>query len=181
MARLNILARECDTINRVGNDAETNDPARASIHDDLDPAGPQRCRLAPEQIQTPEAVFHVAQESRPGGTTGVPSRQGVMDENSSHHVFLDLDVECQGHLLGDSRTAPVGITLLHFDNRTCAQVGFESFACAESGLDISVAHWSIKWSGSSGGRCSTRFFNRCQQEETGDENGPADSQCPGVG
>jgi hypothetical protein len=29
-----------------------------------------------------------------------------------------LDVERQGDLLGDSRTAPAGITLLHFDDRT---------------------------------------------------------------
>jgi len=37
----------------------------------------------------------------------------VMGENPSKHVFVDLDVERQGDLLGDSRTAPVGITLLH--------------------------------------------------------------------
>ena len=54
---------ECDTIDRAGMDAEPNDPARVLIHDHQDPVGPQRCRLAPEQIQTPEAVFHVAQES----------------------------------------------------------------------------------------------------------------------
>jgi len=41
----------------------------------------------------------------------------VMGENPSNHVFVDLDVERQGHLLCDSRTAPVGITLLHFDDR----------------------------------------------------------------
>jgi hypothetical protein len=54
---------EYDTINRAGMDAEPNDAARVLIHDDQDPVGPQRCRLAPEQIHAPEAVFHVAQET----------------------------------------------------------------------------------------------------------------------
>jgi hypothetical protein len=42
----------------------------------------------------------------------------VTGENPANYVFVDLDVERQGDLLGDSRTAPVGITLLHFDDRT---------------------------------------------------------------
>jgi len=39
--------------------AEPKDAARVLIHDDQDPVGPQRGRLAPEQIYTPEAVFHL--------------------------------------------------------------------------------------------------------------------------
>jgi len=57
----------------------------------------------------------VAQEGQPGGAAGVLSRQVVMGENPSHHVFVNWDVE--GDLLSDSRTAPMGITLLHFDDR----------------------------------------------------------------
>ena len=56
---------ECHTIDRARMDAEPNYPARVLIHDDQDPVGPQRGRLTPEQICTPEAVFHVAQESQP--------------------------------------------------------------------------------------------------------------------
>ncbi len=108
---------KCHTIDRTCVDAEANDPSRALIHNDQDPVGPQRGRLAPEQIHTPEAVFHVAQESQPGGTPGVLSRPVVMGENPSNHVFVDLNVERQGDLLGDSRTAPAGITLLHVDDR----------------------------------------------------------------
>ncbi len=99
-------------------DAKTNDPARVLIHDHQNPVGPQRGRLAPEQIHAPETVFHVAEESQPGETIGVLSRPVVTGENPANHVFVDLDVERQGHLLCDSRTAPVGITLLHFDDRT---------------------------------------------------------------
>ena len=108
---------ESDPIDFSRMDAEANDPARALIHDDQDPVGPQGGRLTPEQIHTPEAVFHVTQERQPRGTTGVLSRPVVMGENPSNHVFVDLDVERQGHLLCDSRTAQVGITLLHFDDR----------------------------------------------------------------
>ena len=53
---------------------------------------------------------------QPTGATGVLSRPVVIGENPSNHVFVDLDVERQGDLLGDSRTAPVGIPLLHFDD-----------------------------------------------------------------
>jgi len=108
---------KCHTIDRTCVDAEANDPSRVLIHNDQDPVGPQRGRLAPEQIHTPEAVFHVAQESQPGGTPGVLSRPVVMGENPSNNVFVDLNVDRQGDLLGDSRTAPAGITLLHVDDR----------------------------------------------------------------
>jgi hypothetical protein len=41
-----------------------------------------------------------------------------MGENSSNHVFVDFDLERQGDLLCNSRTAPVGITSFHFDDGT---------------------------------------------------------------
>ena len=100
---------ESDTIDLSRMDAKTNDPARALIHDDQDPVGPQAGRLTPEQIHTPEAVFHVTQERQPGGTIGVLSRPVVTGENPANHVFVDLDVERQGDLLGDSRTAQLGL------------------------------------------------------------------------
>ena len=108
---------KCDTIDHSRMDAEANDPARVLIHDHQDPVGPQHGRFAPEQVHAPEAVSHVAQERQPGGTAGVLSRQVVMGENPANYVFVDLDVERQGDLLSDSRTAPMGITLLHFDDR----------------------------------------------------------------
>ena len=109
---------KCDGIERSRMDAEPNDAAGILIHDHQDPVGPQGGRLAAEQIYAPETVFHVAQERQPGRTTGVLSRAVVMGENSSNHIFVDLDVEGQGNLLGDARTAPVGITLLYSEDRT---------------------------------------------------------------
>jgi hypothetical protein len=81
---------ESDTIDLSRMDAEPNDPARVLIHDHQDPVGPQRGRLTPEQIHTPEAVFHVAQERQPRGATGVLARPVVIGENPSHHVFVDF-------------------------------------------------------------------------------------------
>ena len=107
---------KCDTIDRAGMDAEANDPARVLIHDHQNPVGPQRCRFAPEQIQTPETVFHVANEGRPGRATRVVSRPIMAGENSANSVFVDEDVKSQGHLLRNSRTAPSGIGLLHLDH-----------------------------------------------------------------
>src|SRR5215469_14784814 len=108
---------KCDTIDRAGMDAEANDAARVLIHDRRDPVGPHRGRFAPELIHAPEAVFHVPKESQPGRTTRVLSRPVVMGENSANYVFVDFDVERQGDLLSDSWTSPIGITLLHFDDR----------------------------------------------------------------
>jgi hypothetical protein len=45
------------------------------------------------------------------------SRPIVIGENPADHIFVDLDVERQGDLLCDTRTAPVGIALLHFEDR----------------------------------------------------------------
>ncbi len=86
---------ECDTIARARMHAEPNDPARVLIHDHEDPMGPQRCRLAREQIHAPETVFHVAQERQPGRTIGVLSRPVVTGENPANHVFVDLEMERQ--------------------------------------------------------------------------------------
>ena len=108
---------KCGAIDRSRMDAETNDPACVLIHDHKDPVGPQRSRFAPEQVHAPEAVFRVPQESQPGRTTRVLSRSVVTGENPANYVFVDLDVERQGDLLCDSRRAPVGITLLHFDHQ----------------------------------------------------------------
>jgi len=75
----------------------------------------QRSRFAAEQIHAPEAVFRVPEESQPGRTTRVLCRPVVKGENPANYIFVDLDAERQGDLLCDSRRAPDGVTLLHFD------------------------------------------------------------------
>jgi hypothetical protein len=73
-----------------------------------------------------------------------------MGENPSNHIFVDLDVEGQGNLLGDSRTAPLGITLLHFDDRTdefCTRTfraGLLAAIRGEKHPVLSLAHSLVK-------------------------------------
>ncbi len=107
---------ECDTVDGCGMDAEPNDPAGILIHDDQDPVGPQGSRFTPEQVQTPETVFHVANEGQPGRATGVLYRSIMAGEYPSNHVLVDGDVKSQGNLLSDSRTAPGGVALLHLND-----------------------------------------------------------------
>ena len=97
------------------------------------PVGPQRGRFAPEQIDTPETVLQVSNEGQPGWTTGVLFRSVVTGENPSNHVFVDGDVESQGNLLRDSRTAPGGIALLHLDD------GFNEFFAGPFGPGLPLA------------------------------------------
>ena len=59
----------------------------------------------------------MAQESQPGGTTGILARPVVMGENPANHVFVDLGVERQGDLLSDSRTAQLGLRCFISDDR----------------------------------------------------------------
>jgi hypothetical protein len=92
----------------------------------------------------------VAQECEPGGAIGVLSRQVVMGENPSNKVFVDWDVERQGHLLRDSRAAPVGITLLHFDDRMSEfyarsfRAGLPTAIRGEQHPALSLAHSFVK-------------------------------------
>ena len=107
---------ECDTVDGSGMDAEPNDPAGILIHHDQDPVGPQGGRFAPEQIQTPETVFYVANEGQPGRATGVVSRPIMNVQDPANHVLIDFDTESQSDLFRNSRTAPSGIALLHLNH-----------------------------------------------------------------
>jgi hypothetical protein len=50
----------------------------------------------------------------------------VASENPADHILINRDAESQGDLLGNARTAPTWIPLLHFHNGT-NQVGAWSF------------------------------------------------------
>jgi hypothetical protein len=77
-------------------------------------------------------------------------RSVVTGENPANDVFVDLDVARQGDLLCDSRTAPVGITLLHFDDRTdefhtrSLRAGLPSAIRGEQHAVLSLAYGFVK-------------------------------------
>jgi hypothetical protein len=74
----------------------------------------------------------------------------VTGENPANYVFVDLDVERQGDLLCDSRTAPVGITVFHFDHQMdefCAgsfRTGLPMAVRREQHAVLSLAHGFVK-------------------------------------
>src|SRR5215472_3371830 len=109
-------ATECDTIDRAGMDAEPYDPPRILIHDNQHPVGTQRCRLAPEQIHTPEAVLHVAEERQPGWASRIRFRPVMNAEDTANHIFVDGNAESQRDLLGDAGTTPVEIAPFQFND-----------------------------------------------------------------
>src|SRR5215472_7971008 len=86
-----------------------------------------------------------------------------MGENPSHHVFVNWDVEHHGDLLSDSRTAPIGITLLHFDDRMnefCARsfrAGLPGGASMRTACGIFACSWLCEWLAVS--RASVRLQN----------------------
>jgi hypothetical protein len=77
---------ECDTVDGSGMDAESNDSAGILIHHDQDPVGPQGGRFAPEQNQTQESVFDVANEGQPRRPTRVVSWPIIAGENPANNV-----------------------------------------------------------------------------------------------
>jgi len=109
-------ATECDTIDLAGMDPEPYDPARVLIHDDQDPVRTQRCRLAAEQIHTPKAVFHVAEEREPGWASRIRFRPVMNAEDTANHILVDGNAESEGDLLGDAGTTPIEITPFQFND-----------------------------------------------------------------
>src|SRR5471032_1789319 len=85
-------------------DAEANDAAREMIHHQHDPVALKHNRFTVEQIDTPQAVLHVADEREPGWALGSRGRSEVLSEDATHDVLVDLDAERMSHLLGDART-----------------------------------------------------------------------------
>src|ERR1700676_3453286 len=104
------------SIDDSGMHAKPHDPARVLVHHDQHPVRSQGCRLAPEQINAPQAVFRMAQKHQPGRAAGSRQRSEMKRQNPTDHVSVDLDTEGQSDLLRDSWTSPTGITPFHLDD-----------------------------------------------------------------
>jgi hypothetical protein len=103
-------------VDRAGVQAKSNDPTSVLIHDDQYPVSSQDCRFAAKEVDAPETVLQVTEESQPGRTTAVCLGSVMSGQNAPNHVFIHGDAECPSNLLGDSRTAPGEITLFGGDN-----------------------------------------------------------------
>ena len=65
-----------------------NDPTCALVHDDEAPMRFESKRLTPEEIDTPQTIFGLTNEGKPGGPT-IPLWAKVRYENSPYHVFIE--------------------------------------------------------------------------------------------
>jgi hypothetical protein len=102
------------SINDSGMCPKPNDLARILVHHDQYPVRSRGRRLAPEQIDAPQTVLHVAQKRKPGRTGGSRYRPGMNSQYTAHHVLVDRDTEGQSCLLRNSWTSPSGIAQFHW-------------------------------------------------------------------
>ena len=95
---------------------KSDDSPGELIHDNHDPVGFQENGFAPEQIDAPEAIFHMADEGEPGG-----SISGLwvvaLGEDAPHYIFVDVDAKGSCDLLSDSGTSEPRILALHLKNK----------------------------------------------------------------
>ena len=99
-------------------DSESDDPPRVLVHHDQYPVRPQRYRFTSEQVNAVKAVFRVTNEGEPGRSITVRRRMVMRGENTTHDILINTNAEGQIDLLGNARTSPCRITLLHIDHCT---------------------------------------------------------------
>ncbi len=86
------------------------------VHDNKDPVGLEENGLAPEQIDAPEAIFHMADKGEPRGPiSGILAK--VFGKYPSHDVFIDVDAKSPCDFQGDPGSAELGISALHLQNK----------------------------------------------------------------
>jgi len=82
------------------------------------PVSAQENGFAAEEIDAPETILRMADECQPRWTrvTGVAASV-VLCEHATHDIFIDVDAEGMGDLLGDAYTAEPGVSALQLNNR----------------------------------------------------------------
>src|ERR1017187_3521420 len=95
-------------------DRETDDAATKLIHHDQDPMRLEQDRFRPEQVQAPEAVLGMTQEGQPRWAIFLTLGTGVTSQNTTDHVFVDLDTKGLGQVLRNPGTAKTRIAPFEF-------------------------------------------------------------------
>ena len=104
------------TVDITGMNANVDDSPCELIHDNQDPVGLEENGLAPEQIDTPKAIFHMADEGEPRGPISWLWTI-VLGKDTPHDIFVDIDAKGPCDLLRDSGTAEPGIVALYLPNQ----------------------------------------------------------------
>ena len=74
----------------------------------------QQDRFDPEQVQAPETVFGMTQEREPRRSVVTAFGAVVCGQNSTDHIFVDVDTKGLGQVLRDLRAAEAGVAPLDF-------------------------------------------------------------------
>ncbi len=67
-------------------------------------------------IRTLQAVLAVAQESEPGGAVGAWLRLVMSGKHAPYYVLVNLEIEDQGNLIGDTLVTEVRVPAFHLDD-----------------------------------------------------------------
>ena len=109
---------QCLSIDDAGVNAESDNAASVLIHNDQYPVRPQRHRFTSEQINTMKAIFRVTDKGEPGRSGAISRGMVVRSKNPPDHILIYTSAKGQIDLLGNARTSPSRIVLLHMDNGT---------------------------------------------------------------
>src|SRR5687767_10283410 len=109
---------DCSTIDDAWLHGEADDAASELIHDDHHPVGFKDQRFTSKEIDAPEAVLGVSEESQPGRTVGAAGRPTVFRENTSHTILVDLDTKQESDLLSNAAAAEARVPTFHLNDRS---------------------------------------------------------------
>ena len=97
---------KCQAIDNSALYPESDDSPCVLVHDDQHPMRLQRDRFTTEEVEAPQAVLHMADESQPRGTAS-RRRRGIMcGENPPKRILINRCSESQIDLLCNLRTSP---------------------------------------------------------------------------
>ena len=107
-----IYAAQGDAIDIARVYSEADDASGELVHDHENAVAREQNGLAAKQIDTPQAVFHVTDESEPRGSATTTSCWAIVLD-----VLVDVETEGLGDNKSDSQAAESGIVLLELDDR----------------------------------------------------------------
>src|SRR5205823_2587670 len=94
------------TVNDSSLNSKSDNPATVLVHHYQHPVRPQYHGFASQEIHTPKAVFHIAEECQPRRTPSIEHRSVMHGQDSTNRILINRNAEGQGDLLGNPRTAP---------------------------------------------------------------------------
>jgi hypothetical protein len=109
---------EGSTIDHAWLHGEADDAASELIYDDHHPVGFEGQRFTSKEIDAPEAVLGVSEESHPGRTVAAAGRPTVFRQYTSHNILVDLDTKQESNLLSDAPAAEARVPTFHLNDRS---------------------------------------------------------------